>query len=121
MKKVAVVAALAVMLIGASAGVVVAQVTANPSSDVLYDPDLAHFGTAPSEYAEGVTIQHINTTYSAGCQGEGIVTTTRLGDMIVQEVVLTAGYEPGVGPGDHCSRSGSASGWWDSGFQPNTN
>jgi len=121
MKKVAIVAALAVALIAASAGVVVAQGTANPSSSVLYDPDTAFFNTPPSDYAEGVTIREVNIAYDPGCYGTGIVTTTRLGDLVVQEAVITTPTEPNVDAGDHCSRSGSASGWWDSGFKPNTN
>jgi hypothetical protein len=123
MKKLLVVAAvLAALMLGAGAGVVVAQGTPNPSSDVLFDPELAHPGTNMSSYEEGLTIQEILVDFNLDCNGRGIVTTTRLGDKIVQEVVLTEAFSDGVPDGTHCSRSGVVrDGNWSTQFVRNTN
>jgi hypothetical protein len=123
MKKLFVVAGmLATLMLGAWAGVVVAQGTPNPSTDVMFDPSPAHPNTNVSSYEEGVTIQEILIDFNLDCNGEGIVTTTRLGDRIVQEVVLTDAFTPGVPDGAHCSRSGLVrDGIWITRFELNTN
>ena len=114
------VAAAAMLMLGAGAGVVVAQGTANPSPDVMHAPP-GDPGTNPSAYAEGITIQEFYVDYGGECNGYGIVTTTRLADRVVQEVVLTEPFVTGVQPGQHCSRAGSASSGWHNVWFPNTN
>jgi len=121
MKKLFITAAAAAMLmLGAGAGVVVAQGTVNPSPDVMHAPP-GNPGTSPNAYAEGVTIQEFQVDYGGDCNGYGIATTTRLGDRVVQEVVLTEPSEPSVLRGAHCSRTGNASSGWQNTWLPNTN
>ena len=109
-KQIAIASMLATLVLGAGAGIVVAQSTANPSSDVLFNssqPVSAY--DQPTNYAEGVTISEMNVQWNPGCNGYGLATTTRIADRVVQEVVITESYESNVEVGDVCTRTGTVS------------
>ena len=110
---IAVLAAVCTLLVGA--GIVVGNPLANPSEDVMYGGTT--FSTdQPSTFDEGITISemHITSPTFAECEDVGrlgLATTTRLGDWVTQEVVLTPeDQDPASDPraGDHCSRVGYA-------------
>lgn len=102
------VAILTFAMIGGGAGIVFAQAAANPSSEVMYEPYVTHIqgpGSTPGYFAEGVTISEFQGHYMGNECGTGsvygIVTTTRLGSRVVQELVRD--------DGETCSRAGDAS------------
>lgn len=107
------VAILVLAMIGGGAGVVFAQAAANPSSDVMYEPFVYHVGGpggSPGFFAEGVTISEFNGLYMGGECGTGsvygLVTTTRLGSRVIQELVRN--------DGESCSRVGTVGDFeWD--------
>lgn len=101
----------AMAAVGSGTGVAVAQSVIDPNEQVMYEPAVNNINgesSFPSYFADGVTISEFQGAYMLGCGSgyvTGLVTTTRLGSRVVQELVVTDYYDPSL-EGQSCSRAG---------------
>lgn len=98
---------LTALLLGAMGGAVLAQAVRSP--DVMYRDEVVYsINDYPRFYEEGITVaewsgQHLGgrCRSDTGAGAAGVLTTTRFGDRVVQEVVTDEGVD--------CTRAGLVS------------